>query len=208
MRVAILTIGHSNHALERFIALLEGGQVTAVADVRSAPVSRFVPHFNKDRLAASLADRGILYLYLGEELGGRPEQSELFTDGVADYEKMARLPSFKAGIEKLIEGARDKRIAVMCAEADPLDCHRCLLVGRALAERGVDVGHILPSGPIVTQAEIEDRLLDLGGLAEESLLSASRDERLAEAYRARAQKVAYAIQKKPVSGRGAKARRD
>jgi uncharacterized protein (DUF488 family) len=203
----ILTIGHSNHALPRFLDLLRGAGVTAVADVRSAPVSRFVPHFNKDRLAASLAEVGIGYAFLGRELGGRPERPELYSGGIADYEKMAQTPSFKAGIKRLIEGARDKRIALICAEADPLDCHRCLLVGRSLAEAGVDVGHILPSGQFLTQAEIEDRLLDLAGRAGESLLPASHGERLAEAYRVRAQKVAYTMRKKPVSAQGGAARR-
>ena len=98
---SILTIGHSNHALAKFIALLQG-EVTAIADVRSAPVSRFAPHFNKDRLATSLAEQGIAYVFLGKELGGRPELPELFSDGVADYEKMAVAPAFKMGIERLI----------------------------------------------------------------------------------------------------------
>ncbi len=202
----ILTVGHSNHTLSRFIALIEGASVTAVADVRSTPVSRLVPHFNKDRLAASLAERGIFYLFLGKELGGRPERPELFTDGVADYEKMAVQASFKSGIACLVKQAQDRRIALMCAEANPLDCHRCLLVGRALTGTGSDVGHILPSGEIVTQADIERKLLDLAGLAEDSLFS--RDDRLAEAYRARARKVAYAARKTPLSGRGGAARRD
>ena len=204
----ILTIGHSNHALPRFIALLQAAGVTAVADVRSAPVSRFAPHFNKDRLATSLAEQGMTYVFLGKELGGRPQLPELFSDGVADYEKMAVAPAFKTGIERLITGAESPRIAVMCAEVDPLDCHRCLLVGRALAEEGVDVGHILSSGQLLTHAEIEDRLLDLAGLTDENLLGASRGERLAEAYRARARKDAYAVRKAPVSARGGRARRD
>jgi uncharacterized protein (DUF488 family) len=182
--------------------------VTAVADVRSAPVSRFAPHFNKDRLARSLAEQGIAYVFLGKELGGRPERPELFSDGVADYEKMAKLPLFKAGIDRLLAGAESHRVAIMCAEADPLDCHRCLLVGRALAEAGVDVGHILSSGQVLTHAEIEDRLLDLAGLTNENLLPASRDERLTEAYRARARKAAYAVRKAPVNARGGRARRD
>ncbi len=204
----ILTIGHSNHALPRFLALLRDADVTAVADVRSAPVSRFSPHFNKAALAASLAEHDIAYVFLGKELGGRPDLPELFTNRVADYEKMGRLPSFQAGIERLITGTQSHRIAVMCAEADPLDCHRCLLVGRALTEAGVEVGHVLPSGEIITHAEIEDRLLDLAGLTDESLLPAPRAARLAEAYRARARKVAYAGQKVPVSARGGAARRD
>ncbi len=204
----ILTIGHSNHPLDRFIALIEGAGATALVDVRSAPVSRFVPHFNKDRLAALLAERKIGYLFLGKELGGRPERPELFTDGVADYEKMAEQPPFKSGIVRLLEEAQSQRIAVMCAEADPLDCHRSLLVGRALSRAGADVGHILASGDIITQADIEARLLDLAGLGEGGLLFASGDERLAEAYRTRARKAAYTARKDPVSGRGGAARRD
>jgi uncharacterized protein (DUF488 family) len=191
--LTILTIGHSRHSLERFIALLEGAGATAVADVRSAPMSRFSPHFNKTALATSLADRDIAYVFLGKELGGRPEQSSMYTEGVADYEKMAAAPEFRAGIARLAEAAERRRVAVMCSEADPLDCHRCLLVGRALAEAGVDVAHILPSGEIVSHAQAEDRLLQLEQLAEEDLLMRSREQRLAEAYRARARKAAYAM---------------
>ncbi len=188
----ILTIGHSRHSLERFLALLEAGQVTAVADVRSAPVSRFSPQFNKSALAASLAAQNIGYVFLGKELGGRPEQAELYTQGRADYEKMAASPDFRAGLAQLMEAAAQNRVAAMCSEADPLDCHRCLLVGRALAEAGVEVGHILGSGEIVSHGAVEERLLQLQHLADDDLLMGSRQERLAEAYRARARKAAYA----------------
>ena len=148
-RNPILTIGHSKHTLQRFVALLQRARVNTVADVRSAPVSRFLPHFNKDRLAASLAECGVAYVFLGKDLGGRPERPDLFTGGVADYEKMAQIPSFRSGLERLVAGAKHHRIAAMCAEADPLDCHRCLLVCRALAAESMDVGHILASGAIV-----------------------------------------------------------
>ena len=204
----ILTIGHSNHPLLRFLDLLGRAKVTAVADVRSAPVSRFAPHFNKARLAESLHEKGIAYVFLGQDLGGRPEQGALFTDGVADYEKMATVPAFRSGIERLIAGAQSHRIAVLCAEADPLDCHRCLLVGRALTEAGADVGHILSSGEIISHEQAEDRLVELAGFTDEGLLPASREERLDEAYRLRARKVAYAMRKSSVSARGVTARRD
>ncbi|HEX2448706.1 MAG TPA: DUF488 domain-containing protein [Methyloceanibacter sp.] len=192
-REPILTIGHSRHSLGRFIELLEEAGATAVADVRSAPMSRFSPHFNKNALAVLLAEREIAYLFLGKELGGRPERPEMYTDGVADYEKMAASPKFQAGIARLIEAAQQNRIAAMCSEADPLDCHRCLLVARALAGAGFDVGHILASGSIMPHADAEERLLDLANLAEPGLLLPSREARLAEAYRARARKVAYAM---------------
>ncbi|HWM30990.1 MAG TPA: DUF488 domain-containing protein [Methyloceanibacter sp.] len=203
---AIFTIGHSNHPIGRFIALLADAGVTAVADVRSAPVSRFSPQFNRKALSASLGEHGIAYTFLGEELGGRPQHPEMFMGGVADYEKMAATESFRDGLNRLIDGARRYRIAAMCSEADPLDCHRCLLVARAMTERGLGVAHILASGDTVTHAEIEARLLDLAHLSEAGLLLESRDERLAEAYRARGRKIAYAP--KVSAPRGGAARRD
>jgi uncharacterized protein (DUF488 family) len=187
----ILTIGHSRHSIERFVALLEAAQVTAIADVRSAPVSRFSPQFNKNALAASLAARSIAYEFFGKELGGRPDRPELYTQGVADYEKMAAAPEFRAGLTRLMEVAEQYRVAAMCSEAEPLDCHRCLLVGPALTGAGIDVGHILSSGEIITHAQTEERLLQLERLAEPGLLLRSRDDRLAEAYRARCRKAAY-----------------
>jgi uncharacterized protein (DUF488 family) len=188
----ILTIGHSRHPLERFLSLLATAKVSVVADVRSAPVSRFSPHFNKNALAASLAGQGIDYVFLGRALGGRPERPELYTQGRVDYEKMAASPEFRAGLTQLIETAERHRLAAMCSEADPLDCHRCLLVGRALANAGLEVGHILASGEIVNHAQEEDRLLQLERLADDDLLMRSREERLAEAYRSRNRKAGYA----------------
>jgi uncharacterized protein (DUF488 family) len=199
----ILTIGHSRHPLERFLALLKTAHVTALADVRSAPVSRFSPHFNKAALAASLAGQGIDYLFLGQDLGGRPEREEMYTQGRADYAKMAASPDFHAGLARLTEAAERNQVAVMCSEADPLDCHRCLLVGRALAEAGIEVGHILASGEIVRHLQVEDRLLQLEHLAEDDLLSASREDRLAEAYRARARRASYAKPQAASACRGA-----
>jgi uncharacterized protein (DUF488 family) len=204
MRIRILTIGHSRHALDRFIGLLEDAGATAVADVRSAPMSRFSPQFNKTALAASLAARDIAYIFLGKELGGRPDNTEMYTGGVADYEKMAASPAFHSGIDQLVAETERARVAVMCSEADPLDCHRCLLIARAVVGRDIDIGHILASGEIMPHEKVEERLLDLAGLAEPGLLPAPRDERLAEAYRARARKAAYAI----TSARRAAARRD
>jgi uncharacterized protein (DUF488 family) len=188
----ILTIGHSRHSWERFAALLAGAGVETIADIRTAPRSRFSPQFNKDALAAALAARGVEYIFLGKELGGRPQRQELYTDGVADYEKMAASPEFRLGLDRLMESAARSRVAAMCSEADPLECHRCLLVGRALAATGADVRHILASGAIVTHAEVEERLLSLENLAEADLLARSREQRLAEAYRARSREFAFA----------------
>ncbi len=186
----LLTIGHSNHSPERFIELLHGAGVTAVADVRSAPYSRHAPQFNRDRLRDDLDRAGIAYVFLGRELGGRPAEREFYADGVADYEKMAQAPAFVAGLERVIVGAQSHRVALMCSERDPLTCHRCLLVGRALAERGARVSHILDSGERVSHTAIEDELLARTGRAGDDLF-APRAERLAAAYREHTRKVAF-----------------
>jgi len=186
----VLTIGHSAHSWERFVALLRDAKVTAVADVRSAPYSRHFPHFNRDELSKALRSDGISYVFLGKELGGRPNDRKFYCKGVADYEGMAQATNFRKGLDRIVEGAKKHLIALMCSERDPLDCHRCLLVGRALVQRGVRVSHILDNGKVLSHAEIEDRLLKLSGRGADDLF-APHSERLATAYRERAQKVAF-----------------
>jgi uncharacterized protein (DUF488 family) len=186
----VLTIGHSSHSMETFLALLQGAGVTAVADVRSAPYSRHVPRFNHDALKAALRGAGVGYAYLGKELGGRPQARTQYSDGVVDYEQIARTAGFQAGLQRVVDGAATHRVALMCAEQDPLDCHRCLLVSRALAARGVPVRHVLSDGGTATHAEIEERLLRRTRRAQDDLFL-HREERLAIAYREHTRKVGF-----------------
>lgn len=188
--VEVLTIGHSTLPYERFLALLRQAEVTAIADVRTAPFSRHFPHFNRDVLRDELRQNNVAYVFLGEELGGRPKGERFFCDGVADYEQMAKTAGFARGLERVIEGARTYRIAMMCSEHDPLDCHRCLLVGRALHERGVAVRHILGSGQIVDHRQIEEKLMEMSGKSDVDLFEPP-SKRLSSAYRDRAMKVAF-----------------
>jgi uncharacterized protein (DUF488 family) len=188
--VEVLTIGHSTLPYERFLALLRNASVTAIADVRTAPFSRHFPHFNRDSLRDELRQDNVAYVFLGEELGGRPKGQRFFCDGVADYEKMAETADFARGLERVIEGAQKYRIAMMCSEHDPLDCHRCLLVGRALHERGVKVRHILSSGQIVDHRQIEGNLMEMSGKSDIDLFEPPA-KRLAAAYRERALRVAF-----------------
>ncbi len=181
----VLTIGHSNHSLEHFLALLQGAGVEMVVDVRSTPASRRFPHFNKQALATALHAAGMSYLWLGRELGGRPADPGLFTQGAADFERMAKAPAFRSAIARVLAEAEWLRVVLMCSEKDPLDCHRTLLVARALTAAGAEVRHILADGAVITQASIEEQLL---GSDE---LFPPREERLAEAYRARARKIAF-----------------
>jgi uncharacterized protein (DUF488 family) len=196
--LSVLTVGHSTHAWKHFASLLRGAGVTAVADVRTSPYSRRCPHFNRDELREKLRHDGVLYVFLGHELGGRPKEPQLYSNGVADYEKMAKTKEFSNGLSRVVEGAKNDRIALLCSERDPLNCHRCLLVGRALAENGVRVSHILDRGEVTTQAEIEDKLLELYDHDAHDLFL-PRADRLAEAYRARARKVAFAQRPVPTA---------
>ena len=141
----LFTIGHSNHALEPFLGLLHRHGIEIVADVRSRPHSRFVPHFSKERLARALAEAGMGYLFLGRELGGKPAKGEV--PAVApDYAGRVREPEFRAGIEQLLGAAREQRVAMLCRERDPLDCHRLHLICRHVKPLAGEIGHILPDG--------------------------------------------------------------
>lgn len=188
----VFTVGHSTMPYERFRSLLRIASITAVADVRSSPFSKFCAQFNRDTLRDSLSDDAISYVFLGDELGGRPKREELFSFGIANYEKMASTPDFERGLQRILKGAKTHRIAMMCSESDPLDCHRCLLVGRALHERGLMVRHILneSGGKIISHAEIERKLMDLEGKSDHDFFD-SPEKRLSDAYRNRAVKVAF-----------------
>ncbi|HEU0318870.1 MAG TPA: DUF488 domain-containing protein [Solirubrobacteraceae bacterium] len=155
-RLAIWTVGHSNHELERFVELVTGAQIEVLVDVRSYPYSRYAPHFNREEIATTIAPRGIRYVFMGDELGGRPSRDEHYDGyGHALYGPMSEEPGFRAAIDRLLDGASGRRLVLMCSEGDPHDCHRRLLVGRVLAERGVELRHILPSGGVVVERSVE-----------------------------------------------------
>src|SRR6266542_2756174 len=122
----ILTIGHSNHSLERFFELLQAHGVTAVADVRSRPYSARLRQFNRESLAGALLERGIRYTFFGKELGGRPEDLSCYENGKLRYDRLAETAVFQSGLERALRGAEGDRLALMCAEKEPLACHRAL----------------------------------------------------------------------------------
>jgi uncharacterized protein (DUF488 family) len=185
----LFTIGHSNLPADRFAALLAGVGANALVDVRSVPFSRRFPWFSGKPLAERLAGDGIAYKPMGDALGGRPSDPALYCEGVADYEAMAARPAFRAGLDQVTAEMRRHRVCLMCAEREPLDCHRCLLVGRALAQRGIAIGHVLVDGTIEPQAATEERLLALAAKQGADLFQ-DRAARLTDAYRRRARGVA------------------
>jgi uncharacterized protein (DUF488 family) len=189
MSMAIYTIGHSNHSARRFIDLLREAAIDCVADVRSTPFSRRNPQFSQKPLMASLKDAGITYWFLGDALGARPKDPDCWDDGKVSYARIAASPAFQETIHALIDESHAKRIALMCAEKEPLDCHRTILVGRALAQRDTELGHIHADGRIEPHADLEERLLQLA--KERVDLLNGRDAALAQAYDKQAKRMAY-----------------
>jgi uncharacterized protein (DUF488 family) len=198
----IFTIGHSNHALAEFLALLDKHGVTAVADVRSHPFSRRNPHFNREELEPALRQLGTVYVFLGDQLGGRPGQPSLYDDGGRiDYDRVRKTEFFERGLDRLDKARQKFTVALMCSEEDPLDCHRGLMIAPALKERDVLSNHIRASGAVETTAEMEQRLLDetrigvglLDGLFADTLADADRRDLLAEAYRVMSRKKAFRL---------------
>lgn len=151
----IYTVGHSNHTTEKFLDLLKTHGIEVLVEVRSHPYSRYAPHFNAREIKAALADAGIRYLFLGRELGGRPEGEEFYdADGRVDYRRVSQSPLFEEGIYRLERGLRKYRIALLCSEEDPVGCHRRLLVGRVLAGRDVEVLHIRRDGNVQAEEDL------------------------------------------------------
>jgi uncharacterized protein (DUF488 family) len=186
----LFSIGHSNIPADRFVGMLRSAGVNAIADVRSSPASRRFPWFSGKNLAPRLQADGIAHMPFGDSLGGRPRDPALYRDGVADYGKMVQQPEFCAGLDRLLNVASQHRVCLMCAEREPLDCHRCLLVSRALVERALTIGHILHDGTIEPHTATEERLLADSG-PDADLFVTGQSERLAAAYRRRYRAVAY-----------------
>ncbi len=188
----IYTIGHSDNSIEGFISLLKHHGITAVADVRSAPYSRFHPHFNKDSLSSSLEKEKIAYVFLGKELGARPDDSACYKNGHVDFGRLAERGEFKSGLERILIGSEKYRIALMCAEKEPLDCHRTILICHDLKYSGVGIKHILSDGSLEDHQNAESRLLKLTN-CERSLFdqNVSDDALLEQAYKKRAGEIAY-----------------
>lgn len=199
-RNPLFSVGHSDHTAADFIELLRRAGVDAVADVRSQPYSRWLPHFSRGELERSLRDAGIAYVFLGHLLGGRPDDPEAYdAEQRVDYERVRQTDYFQEGVERLRQGLERYTIAALCSEEDPLDCHRGLMIAPALKERGLDMRHLRQDGRLETQAEMETRLLAhtgvgdglLDGLFAAQLTPEDRDALLVEAYRVQAKRRAF-----------------
>jgi uncharacterized protein (DUF488 family) len=154
-RKVLFSIGHSNHGLEKFITLLKDNNIEVVADIRSRPYSRFASQFNKAAIKDSLHAHGIRYLFLGDMLGGKPDDKGFYDlDGNVLYSRIIETPEFHHGVERLMKGSKEYRLALMCSEENPLNCHRYHLVSKSLEKRGVDVVHIRGDGNLQSSNEL------------------------------------------------------
>lgn len=201
----LFTVGHSNQDADRFVSLLHQHGITALADVRSHPYSRYLPHFNQTALKAVLNREKIYYVFLGNQLGARPDAPDCYVEGKAVYEKIAATPAFKEGVQRLVKGTQRQRIALMCAEQDPLICHRAILICQHLKTFDIEIKHILKDGSLESHQHLEDRMLikhgfsdplSLEGKSQLSLFhqNISREQReqdIQQAYKLQGNKVAY-----------------
>ena len=190
MQDVVLTIGHSTHTRESFIALLRRHDVTALCDVRSVPYSRVNPQFNREELKGSLHACGIKYVFLGNELGARSQDLGCYENGKAQYDRLACTDLFRRGLARVQNGMKDYRLTLMCAEKEPLECHRTILVAKHLVSLGLDVRHIHADGSLESHANALSRLARMLNLPELDMFR-SPEELLAEAYRRQAGRIAY-----------------
>lgn len=156
---SIYTIGHSNHKIEDFIRLLRKHEISCIVDVRSAPYSRYYPQFNQDLLTLALREADIDYIYLGDKLGARPANKDCRLENRVDFECLAKTEEFKEGLTCLIEAASHNRLALMCAEKEPLQCHRTILICRHLRTHIPRIKHVTADGAIEDHDDAERRLL-------------------------------------------------
>jgi uncharacterized protein (DUF488 family) len=204
----LFTIGHSNHSLDHFIELLVEYKLHTIIDVRSSPYSKYSPHFNKDVLEDALRNANIDYIFLGRELGAQRSEDDCYVEGKAKYDRIAHLSTFRHGLERVLQEVEDNRgapqtqnnafggprVALMCAESDPITCHRTILICRELKKTCPDIKitHILADGTEEQQELSEKRLINLHKLQPGLFGDLTSTSGLIEkAYDLQAEKIAY-----------------
>jgi uncharacterized protein (DUF488 family) len=183
----VFTIGHSTHPREHFIALLRLHAITALGDLRSVPYSRVNPQFNREEFKDALRVTRISYVFLGKELGARRQEPTCYERGKVQYDRIAQTSLFGNGLQRVQEGMKNYRLALMCSEKEPLECHRAILVARHLIPLGINVQHIHADGTLESHAEALNRLDQMLNLLEDDRFC-SREELL---YRHQEERIAY-----------------
>ncbi len=188
----LFTIGHSNHTDSFFVSLLKEHGITAVVDVRQFPYSRHVPAYNRENIKKILEDNSINYIFMGDCLGARPSDAAFYTNERVDFQKLATASFFKTGLERLETGIENYVVCLMCAEKDPLKCHRTILVCRNLKHLNIDIMHIHANGTLEKHNALENRMLKELKMSQPELFR-SREEIIADAYNRQAEKMAAKV---------------
>lgn len=189
----LFTTGHSVHTVDGFIEMLKRHSINALCDVRSSPYSRYSSQFNRESLKEEVLKHGIAYIYLGVELGPRSPDPSCYENGRVRYKILAEKEIFQQGLNRLRKGLETYRIALMCAEKDPLTCHRMLLICRNMRGDDTHIRHILEDGSLEDNRDTEQRLMKLLKIDPADLFS-SEEELIQRAYDLQADKVAYVLE--------------
>ncbi|HEX5482562.1 MAG TPA: DUF488 domain-containing protein [Terriglobia bacterium] len=193
----LFTVGHSNLDFSAFVKLLTDWSVNLLIDVRSQPRSGRFPQFSQPGFEKMMENAGMRYLFLGDELGGRPDDPDAYrSDGVVDYRARRKSYAFQSGIERVLSELDRAPCALLCAEEDPLECHRFLMICPELVQMGIQPIHIRKGSRIERQEDAENRLLGahgFGGVAASTLFPQARTDALEEAYELQASKFAYRV---------------
>ncbi len=188
----LFTIGYAGRSIDGFIALLKEHKITALCDVRSMPYSSRNPEFNREPLKKALKLCDIEYVFLGEELGARPKDPSCYAEGKAIYQKIAATNLFQKGLVRIKLGMqKGYALSLMCAERDPLTCHRSILICRNLRGQGIDIRHIIDRNIAETQAELEKRLIAQLKLHLDMFKDADASALIERAYDAQGDRIAY-----------------
>ena len=186
----LYTVGHSNQSFEDLLCLLKKHDITAIADVRSHPFSKMNPQFNREVIAKSLRKQGIAYVFLGKELGARSEDPACYENGKVQYSLLAKTGLFRVGVKRVLKGMEKYRVALMCAEKEPIVCHRAILVARQISLLDVDIRHIHAGGELESQEALSERLLEELKMDGPNVLYSKR-ELMEEAFWKQGSKLAY-----------------
>jgi uncharacterized protein (DUF488 family) len=192
MKNEIFTIGYATFSIEYFVDALRKYSITAVADVRSAPYSRFKPEFKKNTIKKTLRENHIEYIFLGKHCGARAEDPSCYIGGKLNYALLKESENFQKGIKRILSGMQNYRIALMCAEKDPLNCHRTFLICRSLRSHPVTIKHILENDTLEEHAVTEKRLLKLYKLDQQDIFHSSSDL-LEQAYDRQCEKITFNV---------------
>lgn len=191
----LFTVGHSNQEMSDLLGALIRHEIKVLCDVRSRPGSFRYPQFNREPLEARLVSARIRYEFFGDQLGGRPLDPVYYlVNGLVDYLGRRRAADFLQAVDRMLAAARQQNVVMMCAEEDPLHCHRFMLICPAVVQRGVTPAHLRRGGEIELHRDAEDRLLQQHGFADvtsDSLFSQGRESALEDALRLQSEQYGF-----------------